>query len=119
DPTQVISLSGSDLLDDGAVVYLNGTDIAHLNMPAGTVTYTTMASNNVSGTAPVTTYSISLASFPGLLKQGDNVLAVEVHQQNSASSDIAWGCSLTANNSSSTQILRQVALPANINNLFN
>ena len=120
DPTQVISLSGDDLLDDGAVVYLNGVDVAHLNMPAGTVTYATLASSNVAGTAPVSTYTISLADFPGLLKQGANILAVEVRQDPATSSDVTWACSLNANvNTNSTQVVRQVVLPANITNLFN
>src|SRR5258705_3400714 len=32
----------------------------------------------------------------GALVQGDNVLAVEVHQTNNASTDILWGATLTA-----------------------
>src|SRR6185436_2597454 len=37
------------LRDDGAVVYLNGVEAFRQNMPSGAITYTTLASSNVTG----------------------------------------------------------------------
>jgi hypothetical protein len=39
------------LRDDGAVVYLNGTNVFRSNMPSGAVAYRTLASTNVTGTS--------------------------------------------------------------------
>ena len=76
------------LRDDGAVVYLNGTEVARSNMPAGAISHSTPASSTVSRTAESTYLSIDLP--PNLLREGDNVLAVEVHQVSSASSDMSF-----------------------------
>ncbi len=76
------------LLDDGAVAYLNGTELARENMPSGTITNSTLASNSVGGSAEMdwSTYTIPA----GRLVQGANVLAVEVHNSSSSSSDISY-----------------------------
>ncbi len=72
--------------DDGAVVYLNGTNVYRENMPA-TVTHTSTASTNVSGTPTIYRATTFDASALPLL-EGPNVVAVEIHQNNAGSSDI-------------------------------
>ncbi len=64
-------------VDDGAVLYVNGTEVARTNMPSGAVGFTTSAStvDNWDGTR-----WLSWDVDPGLLKPGTNVLAVSVHQ---------------------------------------
>ncbi|MCZ6774973.1 MAG: metallophosphoesterase [Ignavibacteria bacterium] len=79
------SLALSVLSDDGAVVYLNGTEIFRTNMPPGTITYTTLASSAIFGAAETTFDSTTIA--PGDLRNGANVLAVEVHQWSSTNPD--------------------------------
>ena len=78
------------VIDDGAVFYLNGREIFRQNIPAGIpVDFNTPASlvDNAVLTGPF--------ALPGTgLVAGTNVLAVEVHQVNSTSSDIVFGCSL-------------------------
>ena len=64
------------LVDDGAVFYLNGVEFARLNMPAGPITYATMASLSVSNAA----YSGPFTLPASNLVAGRNVLAVELHQ---------------------------------------
>ena len=63
--------------DDGAVVYINGTERFRSNMPTGTVSYNTKASSEATdnGTAIQTT---TLGA--GSLVNGTNVIAVEIHQ---------------------------------------
>lgn len=80
--------------DDGAVVYLNGTEVARSNMPAGTIAYNTLASSDVTGTAEsaVKVYYLN----PALLRTGTNVLAVEVHQVSASSDDLSFDCALLA-----------------------
>jgi hypothetical protein len=80
----------STVLDDGAIFYLNGHDFFRLGMPTGTVASTTFANRTVSDAALEGPFTITVDS----LRQGENVLAVEVHQINATSSDIVFGMSL-------------------------
>ncbi len=84
------SLSLFLLVDDGAVAYLNGQEIARVNMPSGPIDYTTLAPQGIADENSFTEVEISLAH----LKVGLNTLAVEVHQTNRNSSDISFDCSL-------------------------
>ena len=81
------------LVDDGAVVYLNGKEIWRTNLPSGTVSSSTRASTAVAGTAEQTWKSASLSD--SALRSGKNFLAVEVHQSSSTSSDLSLDLSLT------------------------
>jgi hypothetical protein len=75
------------ILDDGMVLYLNGTEILRVNMPAGPIGYDTLA--NVLVTTAV--YSDWIEVPVANLRAGENVLAAEVHQVSTGSSDIAFG----------------------------
>ncbi len=91
-PAQISALNIGLVRDDGAVVYLNGTEVFRSNMPTGTITYTTLASTNVGGTDE-STFFPGTAS-PSLLVAGANVIAVEIHQSVGDSSDISFDFSL-------------------------
>lgn len=86
--------------DDGAVVYLNGTEVFRSNMPGGMITFLTTAS----ATADENSFFDSTVS-PALLLEGTNVLAVEIHQVSGTSSDISLDLELTASDSSE-QVVR-------------
>ncbi|MFT3909167.1 MAG: metallophosphoesterase family protein [Ferruginibacter sp.] len=80
--------------DDGAVVYINGTEVFRSNMPAGTISYTTKASASASddgGTPQVKTLLI------GQVKRGANTIAVEVHQNVNTSTDLSFDLELKGN----------------------
>jgi methionine-rich copper-binding protein CopC len=79
--------------DDGAVVYINGTERFRTNMPTGTISYTTFASADASSDGN-TPQARSLAA--GTLISGTNVIAVEIHQRTASSSDISFDLQLTA-----------------------
>jgi hypothetical protein len=81
------------LRDDGAVVYLNGQEIARSNMPSGTISHTTLASTAIGGAAESTFYSFNVS--PALLANGTNTLAVEIHQANRTSTDVSFDLRLT------------------------
>ncbi len=78
--------------DDGATVYLNGSEVYRTNMPAGAATYTTLAVSGVGGSGETTFYNTSIDH--SLLVDGTNVIAVEIHQSNVASSDISFDLAL-------------------------
>ena len=71
--------------DGGAIVYLNGVEIARDNMPADPVTYLTTAIND----SNVEEGHIDVFSFPSsAFVEGTNVIAVEVHNGTATSSDM-------------------------------
>lgn len=76
----------TDYVDDGYVLYLNGTEIARVNMPAGAVDYATFTPATANPAEVTRTVTIPA----GLLKAGENVLAAELHQCNATSSDATW-----------------------------
>ncbi len=82
------------LRDDGAIVYLNGTEVFRTNMPTGAVTAATFASALVLD-ANERTY-VTVAVNPARLVAGTNLLAVEIHQSNATSSDISFNLELTS-----------------------
>jgi hypothetical protein len=80
--------------DDGAVVYLNNTEVFRSNMPPGPVTAATFAP--VAAPDDGTIFYASPVN-PALLLAGRNVLAVEVHQSALTSSDVSFDLELTGN----------------------
>jgi hypothetical protein len=80
--------------DDGAVVYLNGVEIARSNMPGGAIAYATAASSSVGGADERTFFDFAVD--PARFVNGTNVLAVEVHQRDNTSSDLSFEASLDA-----------------------
>jgi hypothetical protein len=94
DPAAVTALNLSLVRDDGAAVYVNGTEVAWSNLPAGAVTRRRGPRRNVSGTAESTPVTFSVP--PGLLVSGANVIAIEVHQDVATSSDVCFDLGLTA-----------------------
>jgi hypothetical protein len=79
--------------DDGGIVYLNGTEIFRSNMPEGDIAFSTLASGVVGDLDERTFYE--RAVDPTLLVEGNNVLAVRVHQVNLSSSDLGFDLYLT------------------------
>ncbi len=84
-----VSLSASPVVDDGIVLYLNGTEVLRDRIAAGEVTYDTFASN-VGDAAYRGPFTLDTAT----LVVGTNLLAAEVHQSSVTSSDIVMGLTL-------------------------
>jgi hypothetical protein len=92
-------------LDDGVVVYINGTELTRIHMAQGAVSYSTHTENayNV-GNAVLETWTIAAtAALKAALRIGDNVLSAQVHQSNDGSTDIVWGATLDANITTTTR----------------
>jgi len=71
------TLAGRMQRAHGAVLYLNGTEIARQNMPGGPIGYGTFASNTVSGSAATNYFDFDLP--PGTVNVGRNLLTAELH----------------------------------------
>src|SRR5688500_4613497 len=100
-PADYASLTLNILRDDGAVVYLNGTEVFRTNMPGGAIGYLTPASVAISGGEETSIY-IQAALSTSLLVAGTNVLAVEIHQSGGTSSDISFDLDLIGNSGTPT-----------------
>jgi glucose/arabinose dehydrogenase/mono/diheme cytochrome c family protein len=95
DPADV-TLTFSNVVDDGAVFYLNGVEVQRLFVTNGVpVTYSSLCTNHEATGFDVFTLSGPIVATN--LVAGTNVLAVEVHQSSAGSTDIAFGCALSAN----------------------
>ncbi|HKQ38751.1 MAG TPA: Ig-like domain-containing protein [Verrucomicrobiae bacterium] len=101
------------LRDDGAVVYLNGTEVRRDNMPAGPVTYTTLAPVAVGGPDETTYFESAVPT--SLLVNGANVLAVEVHQNSAISSDLGFDAALLANSANTPPVALDQSVAINKN----
>lgn len=77
--------------DDGAVVYLNGEEVGRSSMPAGEITYRTFAENARDDGREFHPLEVPTTLF----RDGDNVIAVEVHQGTAGSSDLQFDLELT------------------------
>lgn len=95
DRSAYVDFTLSLLRDDGAVVYLNGLEVFRSNLPAGAMTYRTLASSSIGGSSEATFYTTTLASSN--LVNGLNLLAVEVHQGATNSTDLSFDLALVGN----------------------
>jgi len=89
--TSGVLLTLRNVIDDGAVFYLNGVEVSRFSMGTGAVTFATFAMG----------HEASLFGGPEIISSaslvpGDNVFAVEVHQADASSSDIVFGAELVA-----------------------
>jgi hypothetical protein len=105
------------LRDDGAVVYVNGTEVWRTNMPAGGVTHTTLASVAIGGVDETTFFQTNIS--PNFLVNGTNVIAVEIHQANVTSTDISFDLQLVGSDTAATPLITrgpylQSGSPSNI-----
>ena len=91
-PLENVVVTVDQVLDDGAVYYLNGQELGRSGMADGVSGFTATANRTV-GNA-----SEELNVFPvnaSLLVAGTNTLAVEVHQTGPSSSDLVFGMRLS------------------------
>ncbi len=84
EPAFVLSLSLQVTYDDGFAAYLNGREVARENLPA----QSSFDTSALSAGEP-TTVTVNLSPYLEDLLAGENVLAIEVHNANSNSSDLS------------------------------
>lgn len=85
-PRQDDSFTLNYSIDDGFVVYVNGTEAGRYNMPNGTVTFNTYATSYAHNNPDTGTLPLDASLF----RKGQNVIAVEIHNNSATSSDIYW-----------------------------
>jgi hypothetical protein len=108
DPSQYQTLTIRIRRDDGAVVYLNGTEVVRSSMPDGSIDFETLATPG--DQQPFSeqfywTYQVD----PQTLVSGLNVVAVEVHQKAANDNDLSFD--LVLEGGDSTRAPREVRGP--------
>lgn len=76
-------------VDDGMALYVNGTEVGRSNLPTGTLAFASLATTSNNG------ITATFVVPQNLLKEGDNVIAVEVHQNAVSSSDLIFNLQMT------------------------
>ncbi len=71
-------------VDDGAVIYVNGQELGRINMPSGAINFNTLSTTYNNGQTE------SFIIPDELLREGNNLIATEVHQTSANSSDIIF-----------------------------
>jgi hypothetical protein len=92
DASALTTLQGAVLFDDGVVVYVNGTEVYRNNLPAGMIGYSTLANQAIAVENTFHTFLIP----PSILVDGQNTVAIEIHQNAVTSSDISFDFTLSA-----------------------
>jgi len=104
-PTNLF-VTGAAVVDDGAVIYVNGREAHRIGMATGAVSYRTAAarSGEVASRA-LDIFTLGSSNFV----QGENLIAVEVHQDFDTSSDIVFALKLDVEQLSPVVITTQPA----------
>lgn len=90
-----VALLADLLITDGAVIYLNGDEVRRVRMPEGAIDGSTHALAEPAAPGEVERVSLPASA----LIVGENLLMVEVHQTADTMDSLAFGLSLTANDS--------------------
>ncbi|MDH4411351.1 MAG: Ig-like domain-containing protein, partial [Verrucomicrobiales bacterium] len=107
----VQSLKLNVLRDDGVVVYINGVEVARQNMPEGPITHLTNSATITDGANETTYFTSDITTLPPL-NEGDNVIAVELHQRDGNSSDLGFDLELITNSLPGTPPTIELTAPA-------
>jgi hypothetical protein len=102
------------LRDDGGSVHINGVEVLRDNLPGvlgdNTLTANTTATVSAAGDEENVfqlpeILDLTSTAWQNLLRDGENVVAVEIHQVNDTSSDVSFDLRLTATREASPPLL--------------
>lgn len=101
DLSTVADLSISLVADDGAVLYVNGTEVGRVRMSAGADTYTTYANAAIS-TSTALANPVTFSVPVSLLREGTNTIAVSTHLNYRSSPNMSFELSAALTRGSSS-----------------
>ena len=98
-------------VDDGAVVWINGKEVARVNVPEGTLRYNSFANNHEAAWEEV-----DIPSPGSILKEGENIIAIHALNATLNSSDFSIDVELRTPDNGA---ISGVPTPAAVNSVFN
>lgn len=101
EPANIASMTLNFTADDGFVVYVNGTEACRYLLPEGEITYETYATTYAPDNPDSGTFELPA----NLFHRGENIIAVEVHNNVPSSTDIYWDAEISYNITSGTAIV--------------
>ncbi|MEO6404232.1 MAG: metallophosphoesterase family protein [Ferruginibacter sp.] len=101
DPTAYYSFTINTQFDDGIVIWINGVEAFRNNIIANP-TYSAWATASLSGNG-ATIFTATIAN--SMFIPGDNIIAVEVHQNAANSNDLFFDMELIGDNSATSAVL--------------
>ncbi len=114
DPEALGEIVAELVRDDGALVYLNGTEIIRDGIPQGPVTNATLANLTAGGGDESAVRAFAVPS--ALLVRGQNVIAAEVHQTSRTSSDLRFNFGLKGSSAVELRITEATTFKARARN---
>lgn len=84
----VSSITGNLYYDDAAIVYINGIKVASFDEPDGGFDSNMSYGGSNAGTPKAGEINLTKGQLADVLKTGENIVAVELHQGRASSSDI-------------------------------
>ena len=109
------SVSMDYIIDDAFIIYVNGVEAGRYNLPSSGVTYDTNASTYAHNNPDSGTLTLDASLF----REGNNVIAVEVHNfLNPSSTDALWQAAINVTTGSEETIIstdREYTLPTSGN----
>jgi len=92
----IATITGELIRDDGVVIFVNGVEAARVNMaPNIKINYNVVAVTAISGIDETTPVFLQLSK--NLFVEGNNYIAVEVHQNSGNSSDLGFDLKISVN----------------------
>jgi hypothetical protein len=96
-------------VDDGFIAWVNGTEVGRFNVPAGSLSYDSMASSEMEPTLVALPITNNLAS---LLVTGENVVAVQVFNADLTDSDLFFDAGLESDLDETPPVVIDMTPPA-------
>ena len=90
---QFCALQATYFIDDGIVVWINGIEVLRVNVDPGALSYQTLALNQP--VDPAVFVSSSIGGVASLLREGTNLIAVQVFNTSLGSSDLGFDLALS------------------------
>ena len=85
--------------NDGVVIYVNGTERARDNMPAGAIAHGTYSTAPI---APGTAENYTIDLSPSYFVSGNNTIAVEIHSDKAKAADVTFDMQIQGINDNGT-----------------
>ena len=93
---RIVTVSMGIYIDDGYVAYLNGREVAKLNERSPMLFDSTAAGSRSDSVVAGSRLEVDLSAHAGIIRDGDNVLAVHAANTSANGSDFLVGLELTA-----------------------
>ncbi len=115
DPSSFFKCTLNYTVDDGFIIYVNGVQAGYYNI-ASNATYSTYATIYTAGNPDSGSMELDLSLF----KKGNNIIAVEVHNNSATSSDVYWDGEIVMSSNEDSELIetRDISITSQSNLVY-